>query len=367
MNEPMRQPEQQSAVSDAEFTSAKQLFNAKREVSVGLLQRHFRLTYPDACNLMVRLEGAGLVTPKLPEGFRVLTPEHSNHRAPRTPGDIELYARSVFETALYLLEMKTSDGGGGHSEAFKEIKPSNVLDWRACRRVLPMISSNLEDGPSSPHARLFDVCRWVAELTGDGCTAAPYRFAEVENMLHEMCEWWAPYALARSTYDSLTDFGYATGLMASARYLYRIFLEGQKLGGGHSRLEYFVRQGLRETGSSRKWQAKAATVVDMSGYQQNEHVVPCVFIRDNCIRLYGLGASIAQVAEYIGRHTVIVRLLKEESRMLDASAQNGGLGLKTTMPEGWRVGVDSVFARLHAANIEFDPPPWFEDNIAAPR
>jgi hypothetical protein len=51
---------------------------------------------------MERFEAAGLVAPKLPEGLRVLTPEHSNSLKPRAPSDIEQYARSVFETAQRL-------------------------------------------------------------------------------------------------------------------------------------------------------------------------------------------------------------------------------------------------------------------------
>lgn len=286
--------------------------------------------------------------------------QHSSAPTRRKPSEIEQYARSVFETALYLSELAISDGGGGHSVALREIKPQNIADWSAPRRVLSRIRSSAP-GPQGD-VSLLEVCRWVAELDGEGCAPAPYTFHQIERLAREKCEWWEPQALRRAPTDSDDDFSYATGLMASARYLHRIYLEGIEMGGGHSRLDLFVRQHLRAPGTSRKWEAKSATVDSMDRYEQDEHVVPCAFIRDNCLRQYAQGASVAQVANYIGRHMVIVKLLKEESICLDASPENGGYGLKTTMPKGWRVGVDSIFARLHFAEIKFTPPAWFKDN-----
>lgn len=358
-------PEQSMVVSEMEFASAKRLFQETGEVSTALLQRRFKLAYPDAEDLMARFEVAGLVTSPLPEGFRVLTPKYSNHPGPHAPNDIEQHARRVFETAVHLLELKTSNGGGGHSEAWKEIKPNNYTDWKACRLLFSQISDSLGGTPEEIQHQCIEACRSVAEFVGTGCTTPPYTFAQIDALLQEKCAWWASHVRVKREAESMVDFGYAVGLLAAARYLYRIYLEGAEMGGGHSRLEHFVRQDLRDAGTSRAWQNEAATVENMRKLQQDEHVVPCVFIRDNCIRLFGLGASIAQIAEYIGRHMVIVKLLKTESGMLDATTAKGGYGLKTRMPEGWRVGIDSIFARLHEAEIEFTPPSWFRDNVPA--
>lgn len=84
------------------------------------------------------------------------------------------------------------------------------------------------------------------------------------------------------------------------------------------------------------------------GKEYREHVVPCALIRDECMKMYEQGYTIDQVAEAIERHVVIVKITFEERKYLDKS-----LGLKTTMPLGWKFNKDDIFARLHVASIKF--------------
>ena len=78
-----------------------------------------------------------------------------------------------------------------------------------------------------------------------------------------------------------------------------------------------------------------------------EHIVPCDYIIEEAIRMYEEGSSIEEVAVMINQNLFIVLISKEEAVKLDYE-----LGLKTTMPEGWKFG-DSVFARLDAADIQY--------------
>jgi len=77
-----------------------------------------------------------------------------------------------------------------------------------------------------------------------------------------------------------------------------------------------------------------------------EHIVPCDFIWRESMVMFEENSSVTEVAEFIHTHLKIILVSKEEANMLD-----GELGLRDSMPEGWKVG-DSVFARLKAANIK---------------
>lgn len=76
-----------------------------------------------------------------------------------------------------------------------------------------------------------------------------------------------------------------------------------------------------------------------------EHVVPCILIHNEAIRMTREGSSIADVAQMIATNLAIVRIHADEARLLDVE-----LGMRTSMPAGWKFG-DDVFARLTFANI----------------
>lgn len=76
-----------------------------------------------------------------------------------------------------------------------------------------------------------------------------------------------------------------------------------------------------------------------------EHVVPCVLIHNEAIRMIQDGSTVAEVAQMIATNLAIVRIHEDEARLLDVE-----LGLRTNMPDGWKFG-DSIFARLAFAGI----------------
>lgn len=90
-----------------------------------------------------------------------------------------------------------------------------------------------------------------------------------------------------------------------------------------------------------------------------EHVVPCVMIHNEVIRIL-LDAGvldnevsesvIQEIATLIETNLAIVLISREEQNRLDVE-----LGLRTSMPKDWKFG-DSIYARLNAAEIEWDNP-----------
>ena len=83
-----------------------------------------------------------------------------------------------------------------------------------------------------------------------------------------------------------------------------------------------------------------------------EHVVPCVMIHNEVIRIFlneGVGDEVVKkVANLIEANLVIIKITDEERVMLDVT-----LGLRTTMPADWVFG-DDIYARFAAGNIEID-------------
>jgi hypothetical protein len=77
-----------------------------------------------------------------------------------------------------------------------------------------------------------------------------------------------------------------------------------------------------------------------------EHIVPCIMIHNEAIRMVLDGSPRTEVAQMIAANLAIVRITKSEADLLDRQ-----LKLKTTMPEGWKFG-DDVFARLNVAKIQ---------------
>jgi len=85
-----------------------------------------------------------------------------------------------------------------------------------------------------------------------------------------------------------------------------------------------------------------------SGGRYREHIVPCVLIRDESIKMYQEGKMIEDVAKMIEKHLAIVLISEEEKNLLDKQ-----LGWKTKMPEGWVFGSGDPFLRLTSSGIEF--------------
>jgi hypothetical protein len=84
-----------------------------------------------------------------------------------------------------------------------------------------------------------------------------------------------------------------------------------------------------------------------------EHVVPVSLIKKEAEKLAQHGAPEQIIADFIQHHLYVVMITKEEAALLDRPIDDGGLSLKTSMPEGWVLG-DDPLARLQAAGIRIN-------------
>jgi len=88
-----------------------------------------------------------------------------------------------------------------------------------------------------------------------------------------------------------------------------------------------------------------------------EHVVPVSLIKEEAIKLAEKGAPERVIADFIQHHLYVVLISRSEAELLNATIDEGGLSLKTSMPEGWVVGCDPL-ERLKVAGIpiSYDRP-----------
>lgn len=78
-----------------------------------------------------------------------------------------------------------------------------------------------------------------------------------------------------------------------------------------------------------------------------EHLVPLTLIANEGLRMLKSGASDSEIAVMLQQNVFVYHITKQQAKHLDIT-----LGLRTTMPEGWKFG-DSVFARLEKAGIKY--------------
>ncbi|NMC59268.1 MAG: hypothetical protein GYA51_07800 [Candidatus Methanofastidiosa archaeon] len=76
-----------------------------------------------------------------------------------------------------------------------------------------------------------------------------------------------------------------------------------------------------------------------------EHIIPCDFLICEAVEMVKSGKSNAEIALMFKNSLNIVLITPEEANELNTT-----LGLKTSMPSGWKIG-DDPLARLTAANI----------------
>jgi hypothetical protein len=88
-----------------------------------------------------------------------------------------------------------------------------------------------------------------------------------------------------------------------------------------------------------------AVLADPSASTWREHLVPCVIVKEEAIRMVQVGDSDVKIAEMLKRNLTILIITQNEQEKLDARHQ-------TTMPVGWKFG-DSIFARLDAVKIDY--------------
>jgi len=79
-----------------------------------------------------------------------------------------------------------------------------------------------------------------------------------------------------------------------------------------------------------------------------EHLVPCIVIHNEAIRLAKEGESAIRISQMIESNLKIGHIRTEDAELL-----NGSSGLKSSMPNGWKFG-DSIMARLDKIGIEME-------------
>jgi hypothetical protein len=82
------------------------------------------------------------------------------------------------------------------------------------------------------------------------------------------------------------------------------------------------------------------------GTDWREHAVPCAVLRNESYKMFADGKTVAEVSEFLRQNLKIYLISKKEQEKLDNE-----LGLKDTMPNGWKRG-DDHFARLVLANVK---------------
>lgn len=120
----------------------------------------------------------------------------------------------------------------------------------------------------------------------------------------------------------------------------------------HSRVfDYFIPPNAILRGRSRK-----APLINF----HPEHVVPCAYIRDLCLKVFDgasiydgvtvVDASIEDIVPTIRRLLAVVRISQDERECID----KGPKALKDSMPKNWDSKAGCIYERLHEKNIVFE-------------
>ena len=246
----------------------------------------------------------------------------------------ESYVRQVFETTLFFRDMY-EERGGGHTGAIQLLKPIKSVSNTKVRQFV------LHELFVKNQLSLTEAAERLAMWEPVNGKPAPYEASEIKPALNALCfEHERPIvlvteetAIARRCY------------LRAARYI-ELIHKGQVP--AHSRIvELFIPDDVVPKGKG------------FEGLQHREHVVPCLYLLEKCKERFSGGASVEDVADFLVRHVVIVKISKAQQKRLDASKKNGGIGHKNTMPDGWQPDQDCIFQRLHKAEINFTPPKEF--------
>lgn len=247
----------------------------------------------------------------------------------------EKYARRVFETALFFLEM-WEENNDGQTTAIQLLKPNSFVKNTSLRKFV------LHDLYKKRGLNLTEAAVQLALWQPEGSAPPAFAFGEIELQLRSLCH---SHEQVRQEI-TCEKAKKRRAFLRAARYIKRIDAEGAP---AHSRVvEAFIPESFVPKGRGLK------------GQGHREHVVPCVCLRDESrSRFINKGATIEQVADFLERHVVIIEIHPEEQKDLDGSKQNGYKGLKNKMPDGWSFDKGCIFDRLHEANIAFAPPIGF--------
>lgn len=249
------------------------------------------------------------------------------------------YIRQIVETALFFREMY-EEGNDGSTTAIALLKPIKAVSNVAIRKYV------LHELYMNRNLNLTDVAIQIAIWDDSGKWHLPFKLEDIEGELREICH--SQERPIKFIKDELSkSVRIHRSFLRAARYIKRI--QDDEKAPAHSRVvELFIPDEFVPRG------------VGKNGLGHREHVVPCVLLRDKCVELFEKdSATIEEVADFLKRHVVIVEISPSQQHCLDASKSKGGRGLKHCMPTGWEFESGCIFARLHDANILFDPPQGF--------
>ena len=88
------------------------------------------------------------------------------------------------------------------------------------------------------------------------------------------------------------------------------------------------------------------------GATYSEHVVPRVFLRDQCMSMYSNGATVEAVTGILMRYLWIAKITPAAADRL-----NHQPGSQPPRPPGWLPRTHEALARLHEAGINLQPSP----------
>ncbi|MFZ1891843.1 MAG: hypothetical protein WAU37_06635 [Formosimonas sp.] len=83
----------------------------------------------------------------------------------------------------------------------------------------------------------------------------------------------------------------------------------------------------------------------IDGGDYREHVVPRVYLRDQCMEMYKNGATVESVTEVLLGNLRIVKIKPEQAVLLNKQYRD-------TMPAGWIIGKNDPLERLYSVGIQ---------------
>jgi len=305
---------------------ATRLVRKTQKASLSALQRHLRIGYGLACQIMDCLHQAEIVVPETDNRayWRVSPYQVTHHPRGIAVDERCLYIDQVIELTLFFFEMY-EEGNDGDTRAFSRLKPALVKNAEIRKVVL---GGFFRDGMNLPQAAL-----------------ALHQYLMDRDLVPAVAQdaYHALYAAALA-YDR--PFRRVTDLQErksrAYRRLARYYLLVHKHDtavSNHSRVpDFFVPQA---------WIRPFA-----APGMHPEHVVPCAYMLKKAVEFYDHGWSVDGVAQLIERWLLIIDIPKDAARWLDSGTE----ALRDRMPPDWDPLHGCIFARLHELHIPFQVP-----------
>jgi hypothetical protein len=308
---------------------AARLVAFRQTASLSTLQARFKLGYRHACQIMERLEQAGVVI-RLPRhvfGHWSIAPNHvTRHKRNFTLDLRRLYVDKLVELVLFFFEMHEEDNAGD-TRAIGYLKPAVVDNLALRTQVLEHCFQRDQLGFTETALTLH---RWL--LAQD---KVPVTARDVETAIRTACQ---PFERTPRNVVDLPEKR-SRAFIRLARYYLLMHKHGTAIHNSSRAAEAFVPEA---------WFRPFA---DRALYR--EHVVPCAYMRNKAIELFGQDWSAHDVAKLLERWLLILDIPEADGTRLDS----GPHALKHIMPKNWDPIHGCIFQRFHDLRVPFDVPP----------